>query len=64
MTVEVGGGMVVPSFLGKSVRGVIEAAQHQGLEVNVVGSGLARGQSPEPGARIAPGERITVRFAR
>jgi cell division protein FtsI (penicillin-binding protein 3) len=64
MTVDVGIGMAVPSFIGKSVRGVIEEAQHQWLEVNVVGSGIARGQSPEPGGRIAPGERVTVRFAR
>ncbi len=64
MMMNVGTGPVVPSFLGKSVRGVIEAAQQQGLEVNVVGSGLARAQSPAPGARIAPGEHITVRFAR
>ena len=64
MTVDVGSGMVVPSLLGKSVRGVIEIAQHDGFEVSVVGSGIARGQSPAPGARIAPGERVTVRFAR
>ena len=64
MMVEVGGGMIVPSLLGKSVRGVIETAQHEGFEVSVVGSGIARGQSPAPGTRIAPGERVTVRFAR
>ena len=63
VTVNVGS-VVVPSLLGKSVRGVIEAAQHEGFEVNVVGSGLARQQSPAPGARIAPGERVTVTFAR
>ena len=57
-------GPVVPSFLGKSVRGAIEAAQQQGLEIDVVGSGLARSQSPAPGSRIAPGEHISVRFAR
>ncbi|MBV8782026.1 MAG: PASTA domain-containing protein [Phycisphaerae bacterium] len=64
MSVDVGSGMVVPSFLGQSVRGVIETAQRDGLEVSVIGSGVARGQTPAPGARIAPGERVTVRFAR
>jgi cell division protein FtsI (penicillin-binding protein 3) len=64
MMVDVGGGLVVPSLLGKSVRGAIEAAQQQGFELNVIGSGLARAQAPAPGSRIAAGERITVRFAR
>jgi cell division protein FtsI (penicillin-binding protein 3) len=62
--VDVGSGVIVPSLLGKSVRGVIETAQHEGFEVSVVGSGIARGQSPAPGTRIAPGERVTVKFAR
>ena len=64
VSVDVGSGMVVPSFLGKSLRAVTEIAQHDGLEVSLVGSGIARDQSPAPGARIAPGERVTVRFAR
>lgn len=64
VAVNVGSGILVPSFLGKSVRGAIEAAQHGGLEIMVEGSGIARSQSPAPGARIAPGERVTVSFAR
>ena len=64
MSVDVGSGLVVPSFLGQSVRGVIEAAQRDGFEVSVIGSGVARAQTPAPGSRIAPGERVTVRFAR
>lgn len=63
MTVDVGS-VVVPSLLGKSVRGVIEVAEHDGFEVTVLGSGLARGQSPAPGTHIVPGEHVTVRFAR
>ena len=40
------GGIVVPSFLGKSVRTAIEMAQESGLDLDAVGSGLARQQSP------------------
>lgn len=55
-------GPVAPSFLGKSVRGAIEAAQSAGIEIDVIGSGVARGQSPAPGQRIPPGTRVMVRF--
>jgi cell division protein FtsI (penicillin-binding protein 3) len=64
VTVDVDSGLVVPSLVGKSVRGVIEVAQHDGFEVSVVGSGVARAQSPAPGSRLTPGERVTVRFSR
>jgi cell division protein FtsI (penicillin-binding protein 3) len=58
------GGIEVPSFLGKNLRGAIEAAQDLGLDLNAVGSGTAREQSPLPGTRVASGSRITVRFGR
>ena len=58
------GGIPVPSFIGKSVRSAIELAQSSGLDLNVVGSGLAQDQSPAPGTRIASGAKITVRFGR
>ena len=58
------GGVEVPSFLGKSVRASIEAAQESGLELDAVGSGVARAQSPEPGSHVPAGARVTVRFAR
>jgi len=56
-------GMVAPSFLGKPVRSAVEAAQQSGVEINVVGSGVAREQWPAPGSRLTAGESITVRFA-
>ena len=59
---DIEAGPVAPSFLGKSVRGAIEAAQSAGIEIDVVGSGVARGQSPAPGQRIPPGTRVMVRF--
>jgi beta-lactam-binding protein with PASTA domain len=58
------GGIVVPSFLGKSVRKAIEMAEDSGLELVAVGSGAAREQSPPPGAHVAAGTRVTVRFGR
>jgi cell division protein FtsI/penicillin-binding protein 2 len=58
------GGIVVPSFLGKSVRAAIETAEDSGLELEAVGSGMARDQSPAPGSHVAAGSRIVVRFER
>ncbi len=58
------GGIEVPSFLGKSVRGAIETAQDSGLELNPVGSGLAREQSPMPGTHVTAGSRVIVKFGR
>ncbi len=58
------GGIAVPSFIGKSVRAAIELAESSGLDLNVVGSGLAQEQSPVPGAHVPTGARITVKFGR
>jgi cell division protein FtsI (penicillin-binding protein 3) len=58
------GGIEVPSFLGKNLRVAMEAAQDAGLDLDAVGSGTAREQSPQPGAHVAAGSRVTVRFGR
>jgi cell division protein FtsI (penicillin-binding protein 3) len=58
------GGIVVPSFLGKTLRVAVEAAQDAGLDLNAIGSGVAREQLPQPGAHVAVGSRVTVRFGR
>lgn len=58
------GGIVVPSFAGKSVRAAIEIAEENGLDLDAVGSGLARDQSPPSGTRVPNGTTVTVRFAR
>jgi len=58
------GGIEVPSFLGKTLRVAIEAAQEAGLDLDAIGSGVAREQSPQPGTHVATGSRITVRFVR
>jgi cell division protein FtsI/penicillin-binding protein 2 len=58
------GGIEVPSFLGKNLRLAIEAAQNAGLDLDAVGSGVAREQSPQPGAHVAAGSRVVVKFGR
>ena len=58
------GGIEVPSFVGKTVRGAIESAQDAGLELEAVGSGVARQQSPLPGTHVAAGAHVTVQFGR
>jgi cell division protein FtsI (penicillin-binding protein 3) len=58
------GGIAVPAFEGKSVRSAIELAQSSGLDLNVVGSGLAKDQNPPAGAHVPSGARVTVKFGR
>ena len=58
------GGIEVPSFLGKNLRGALEIAQDAGLEIDALGSGVAREQSPLPGVRVAAKARVVVRFSR
>jgi cell division protein FtsI (penicillin-binding protein 3) len=58
------GGISVPSFIGKNLRLAIEAAQDAGLDLDAIGSGVAREQMPQPGAHVAAGSRITVHFGR
>jgi cell division protein FtsI (penicillin-binding protein 3) len=56
------GGIEVPSFIGKTVRGAVEAAQDAGIELDAVGSGVARQQSPVAGTHVPAGTRVTVQF--
>ena len=58
------GGIEVPSLVGKTFRGAVEAAQDAGLELEAVGSGVAREQSPVAGAHVPAGSRVTVQFGR
>jgi cell division protein FtsI (penicillin-binding protein 3) len=58
------GGIVVPSFLGKSVRAAVETAEETGLDLDAVGSGLAHEQQPPAGSHVAAGTRIIVQFGR
>jgi cell division protein FtsI (penicillin-binding protein 3) len=58
------GGVEVPSFIGKTVRGAVEAAEGAGLELEAVGSGVGREQSPAAGTHVAAGAHVTVQFGR
>jgi cell division protein FtsI (penicillin-binding protein 3) len=53
-----------PNFVGKTVRDVIAEAAAEGIEIDMLGEGLAKAQMPQPGASLIPGERVRVRFAR
>ncbi|MGA3213033.1 MAG: penicillin-binding transpeptidase domain-containing protein, partial [Terriglobales bacterium] len=55
---------LVPSFIGKSLRGAIETAQASGIVLDAHGWGIAQEQLPPPGSRIPRGGRVAVRFAR
>jgi cell division protein FtsI (penicillin-binding protein 3) len=65
-TVELaeGEGVPAPQLLGKTVRDVTQECLKMGLTPVLVGTGVATEQSPEPGAAIRRGSRITVQFAR
>jgi cell division protein FtsI (penicillin-binding protein 3) len=54
----------VPNFRGMTMRAVLAEAAAKGLSILPDGSGIARVQSPPPGAPLHQGERIRVQFAR
>jgi cell division protein FtsI (penicillin-binding protein 3) len=54
----------VPNFKGKTLRAVLMEAAAKGLPIQPDGTGVARVQSPPPGAVLHQGERIRVQFAR
>jgi cell division protein FtsI (penicillin-binding protein 3) len=53
----------VPNFRGMTMRAVLAEAAAKGLSILPGGSGVARVQSPPPGAPLHQGERIRVQFA-
>ena len=53
-----------PDFVGKTVRDVMQEATATGIEVDMLGDGLARAQNPPAGTLLNPGEHIRVRFQR
>ena len=65
-TVELaeGDGMPVPQLVGKTVREVTQDCLKLGLSPVLVGTGIATAQSPEAGAAIRRGNKITVQFSR
>lgn len=55
-------GPKVPDFRGKPLALVLREAAALGLPLETLGRGLARTQSPPPGAVLPPGTPIQVRF--
>lgn len=62
-TAEVNG-LKVPDFVGKTVKDVMQEATEAGIEVEMLGEGLARAQFPLAGTPLIPGEHIRVKFTR
>jgi membrane peptidoglycan carboxypeptidase len=53
----------VPDFRGKSLVAVLRQSASLGLDVRVIGQGLARQQQPAPGAVLPPGSAVKVEFS-
>jgi cell division protein FtsI (penicillin-binding protein 3) len=54
----------VPDFRGKSMRTVLAESMALGMQVEVLGNGVARHQFPPAGSVLPVGERIRIQFAR
>jgi len=57
-------GQAVPSLVGMPLRTAVAKAQEAGFELAILGSGIAREQSPAPGTKLPVGSKIAVRFTR
>jgi hypothetical protein len=53
----------VPNFRGMTMRAVLAEAAAKGISILPDGNGVARVQSPPPGAPLHQGERVRVQFA-
>jgi membrane peptidoglycan carboxypeptidase len=54
----------VPDFRGKPMIAVMHESAALGVDVEIVGAGVAREQTPAPGTILPAGESIRVEFAR
>jgi cell division protein FtsI (penicillin-binding protein 3) len=54
----------VPDLTGQTVRSVTETCSRLGLIPDLIGSGVAVEQTPDPGTRVQRGSGVTVRFGR
>jgi cell division protein FtsI (penicillin-binding protein 3) len=59
-----GGGLTVPDFSGWGARRIAHECQLLGVELRLLGSGLAVEQNPRPHTPVQPGARVVVRLAR
>ncbi len=56
--------VAVPAFDGNTLRAAVENAEHVGLHVQPVGSGMARDQVPVAGSMVPVGTEVVVKFTR
>ena len=54
--------LTVPDFVGQGVRTVAERSQSNGLEVQMIGSGVSYRQSPAAGSPLVEGQKVQVWF--
>jgi cell division protein FtsI (penicillin-binding protein 3) len=57
-------GPKVPNFRGMTLRAVLEESAASGVQIEILGNGLARNQEPPAGSILAPGARVRVQFSR
>ncbi|MGH9594457.1 MAG: penicillin-binding transpeptidase domain-containing protein, partial [Bryobacteraceae bacterium] len=57
-------GPEAPDFRGMTVRAVLEESAAEGLDIERVGSGLARDQYPPPGTPLPPHSLVRVQFGK
>jgi hypothetical protein len=54
--------MVMPDLSGLSMGRVVDIMGGYSVKLSLIGSGVARAQTPEPGAVLVPGTECTVTF--
>jgi cell division protein FtsI (penicillin-binding protein 3) len=64
VVVDNGAVVTVPDFSGLAARSVAQQCQKLGLELGLIGSGVAVEQSPPPHAQVPPGTRLVVTLSR
>ena len=57
------GPMIMPDLTGLSMGRVIDVMNRYPVQMSMKGSGIARVQTPAPGALLSPGAKCSVRFA-
>ncbi len=53
-----------PDFRGKTIQDVMEESAAAGIDVDMLGNGIASAQFPPPGSPLSAGEHVRVRFTR
>jgi cell division protein FtsI (penicillin-binding protein 3) len=61
-TARTAGAMVMPDLLGMSMGRVVDIMGGYSVKLSLTGSGVARAQTPDPGAVLVPGTECSVTF--